>query len=431
MMAVGRLPTRRWVGKRALGETVLVNAGVLLLGAVTGVVTARILGPDGRGVYSLAVAVAALASIGLGLGLQQALAFTVASDPTRAERAAFLSAAVAIGGGVLGLVVGVPLVNELVSDSFTANAICIGLVSLPFGLFAGNVTGIFQGLRLGRPFNVMRLVTPFAFAVLLLTAIGLPGSITARSAVLFWVLSQAVAALLAVWLLRRDHIGVKRASRRFITATLRYGLVVNVDTLAWQVNRYAGLLVLGVTGTITQVGLFSVGLGYAAPVGILALAIAIHTLPDISAAANTARAEIAVKRMWTAILTTIPLAILAIAAAPFLIPFAYGAEFRRGVGAAQILIIAQAGLGVAQVMAEISRGLGRPGLPAVASLVGALGAMGAIPLLLPRYGIEGIALGTVVAYALMLAILIFGLRRYLEDDRKTDMQSALEDPAAS
>jgi O-antigen/teichoic acid export membrane protein len=427
-MATGRRPSRRWMGKRAFGETALVNAGVLLLGAVTGIVTARVLGAEGRGVYSLAVAVAAMATIGVGLGLQQALAFTVASDPTRAERAVFLSVAVAIGGGMAGLVVGVPLVHELVSDSNTATAISIGLVSLPLSLFGGNVIGVFQGLRLGRPFNALRLITPFAFALLLLAAIGLPGAISPGTAVMLWVLSQGSAVFLAVWLLRRDHIGVKRAPRRFITATICYGLVVNLDTLAWQVNRYAGLLVLGAAGTLTQVGLFSVGLGYGAPVGILALAIAIHTLPDISAAGHAARAEIAVKRIRTAVVTTLPLAILGVIAAPFLIPFAYGADFRRGVGTAQILIIAQAALGVAQVMAEISRGLGRPGLPAVASLAGALGAMGVIPLLLPRYGIEGVAFGTVGAYAIMLIILILGLRRYLEDDREANMQSALEGP---
>jgi O-antigen/teichoic acid export membrane protein len=427
MTADGGRPSRRWSGKRAFGETALANAGVLVLGTVTGIFTARLLGPDGRGIYSLAVAVSALAAIVLGLGLQQALAFTVAGNPGRAGEALFLASAVALVGGIAGLVVGVPLTRVLVPDSETANAICIGLVSLPLSLFAGNVTGIFQGLRLGRPFNALRLVTPFAFAVLLVMAAVVFG-LSAEEVVLLWVISQVAAVLLALRLLRRDRIRLGRATRAFIRSTIRYGLVVNVDSLAWQANRYAGLLVLGVTGTLTQVGLFSVGLGYSAPVAVIAIAIALHTLPDISAAAVTDQAALAASRIRSAAMTTVPLAAAAILVAPFLLPLAFGSDFERAVGAAQILVVAQAVIGMGQVLGEISRGLGRPGLSAVASLTGALGAMAAIPLLLPPYGIEGVAVGTVVAYALMLGILAIGLRQYLSDGGSAGPSPAPEGP---
>jgi O-antigen/teichoic acid export membrane protein len=87
---------------RNIGSTLVTRAVTLVLALLSSVLLARVLGPEGRGIFALVMIVPSLAgTIGL-LGLQQANAVYAGLEPRRRRALAWQSAAVAAGvGGAL------------------------------------------------------------------------------------------------------------------------------------------------------------------------------------------------------------------------------------------------------------------------------------------------------------------------------------------
>src|SRR5205085_7128467 len=113
------------------------------------------------------------------------------------------------------------------------------------------------------------------------------------------------------------------------------------------------------------------------------------------------------------LLTTLPLALAGMVAAPVLVPFAFGHAFSGAVAAAQVLVLGQAILGISHVLSEISRGLERPAVPAVTEGLGAIAAVVALPTVVPHFGLVGAAVATTTIYLAISLIMYFKLREDL------------------
>ena len=384
-----------WVGRRALGETALVNVALLGCGAVTGILTARLLGPEGRGVVALALAVSGLAGVIAGFGLIQAFAYTVAADRSTLREALSLSLAVGLLPGAVVVAVGYPLSALLVHNQSAVSAVRIALIAVPIGVIGGNLTGVLQGLRRARPFNFLRMAVPLAYFILLSIAALSARRLSAVNVVFLYLVACSFATFAGVFILRGSFDLRRKPSRSFTLSTLRYGIVVNAGSLAWAANKQFALFVLPAVTTLAATGIYSVAISYALPVGIAATAIAIHTLPDIAAQTDLyARASLARRRLRTTLFTTAPLAIAAMVAAPALIPIAFGHAFSSAVIPAEVLVVGQAFLGANHVLSEISRGVGKPGLPAVIEGFGAVGTVIVLPLVVPDFGLVGAAVSS-------------------------------------
>jgi enterobacterial common antigen flippase len=402
-----------WFSRRALSETALVNVALLGLGLLTGVLTARLLGPHGRGVLAVALAVSGFASLVVGMGLQQAFAYRIAIRRAETGQAVGLSIWMAVTVGMLTFAIGFVVAGLVIPQEETAEAIQLALVAIPVGLLAGNLTGVLQGLRRGRAFNLLRLAPPAAYGVLLATAAFAPVDLSVLLAIAIYVAANFIAAMIALMCLR-PAVNVKIPPRSFTSKALKYGLVVNLGSLAYSANRYLSLVALAAVATTTQVGWYSVAIGYSTPVGVIAQAIALHTLPDIAAeTTQPSQASLARARIKVAGLMTVPLMLGAVAAAPVLLPFAFGQSFVESVSTAQVLALGQTLLGMGHVLSEISRGLGRPGLPAAAEGTGALATVILLLLIVPEFGILGAAVVSVVVYAMVVGVLYLGLRAQL------------------
>jgi O-antigen/teichoic acid export membrane protein len=401
----------RWLGRRALGETVLTNGALLSVGALTGIVAARALGPAGRGQVAVAISIAAVLWPIAALGLQQAAAYRLAQRGYEAAQAVGLSFVVSLLVGGAMTVVAWALVTVVVHDSATRNAIGVGLLSIPFAILNAVLVGVFQGLRLGRRFNLTRLSTPIVYAVLLVGLVIERQNVTALSVMCIYGAASVAGAVVAVVLLPREARRPKRPSRSFWRAIIRYGMYVNLSSLGYLINRQLPVVLVGAVGSAADAGQYAVGVGYALPVSVVAVALALHTLPDIAAEPD-ARAQQAVarQRVRSGLIGTLPLACGAEIAAPILIPLAFGARFSPAVPVARVLVVGQAALGISFLLSEVSRGLGRPGVPAIAEWTGVFATAAVLPAALLLGGLTGAAAALIGVYGVVIAILLAGTR---------------------
>jgi O-antigen/teichoic acid export membrane protein len=405
------LEPHHWVGPRAVGETAIVNGVLLVLGLATGVLAARLLGPEGRGALAVGTAVAGLATVAVGFGFPQAFTYLVAGTTETAKMAASLALWSGLVAGGLAVIVGWVMVQVVVQDSTVDKVVRIALVAVPGSVIATNMAGVFQGLRLGRRFNATRLTLPSAYFVGTVGVALIAETATPEEFVGAYAVAATLAAVAAYALLSPTLRHLRLPSRSFVASTVRYGAIAGIGGAALVVNNYLAIPILGAFSGLRETGFYAIGLSYAIPVSVVASAIAIHTFPDVAAAASDARSRLIRRRLVVTSVSLVPLAAGAALAAPLLVPAFFGQEFRPAVSPAQILVGAQCVRGLAYVLADIGRGLGHPGVPSFAEVVGMVTTVGLLPLVVPALGISGAAAVVLVANAIVAFVLLIPIGR--------------------
>jgi O-antigen/teichoic acid export membrane protein len=173
------------------------------------------------------------------------------------------------------------------------------------------------------------------------------------------------------------------------------------------------LPVLYATTVAEEVGFYAVGISYAIPVGLITSSIAIHTLSDVAAADRASIAAITRRRLRANAASLGVLGSVWVLAAPLIVPLAFGREFAPAVGAAQLLVIAQAASSITLLQAEVCRALGRPGMASMAEGLGVIGTVALLPVIVPPFGIEGAACAAIAVNVCVTILLRRKLNHYL------------------
>jgi O-antigen/teichoic acid export membrane protein len=391
---------------------VVTNAALLFVGLALSVVSARALGPAGRGALATAITLSSLIALAGSLGLQHALAFFVARDRELASPGVALAVLAGLVVGIPVSLIGLVAVLAVAGGGVIRSSLIIGMLLIVPSLISENVLGVLRGLQLQRRFNIVRLVTPLATLVLYLAWVGL-GRFSAPTAVALQLAAVLLAGFVALTFLS-SYVAWKRPSRTWTRGVLRYGIVVNLGAIAYAANRQFSILTLAVVGTVADVGVYSVAAGYGLPVMIVATAVALHALPEVAALRDhEQRRRSALARIRAAWWATAPAVAVGVALAPIVVPFVFGQAFSESVVTAQILVVGTGLLGISHVLSEICRALGQPALPALAEFAAALVSVTALIPVVPRYGVEGAAVVSVAAYGAVCFALTVLVRRRL------------------
>lgn len=397
------------------------TAAVQLMLLATGVITARLLGVEGRGQVALVAAAAAmLTKLTLGAGTPVAVAQLLASRGTVARDA--------LGGLWLGWAWRALLVG-VVAGGYVAWAVGEVTPRLRWGLAGATcalvllgigavlVAAALQGDRASsRRIAVggVLLQAPFFLLVVVVFALGL--QVDALDVALLQVLG-GVVALLGCWrLLRRPTGAGERVRARELRAVARANYVAGVGSL-----NGIGLdrnLVGALLGT-AALGLYAAAFALANLCTVVGTGVSTILLPRLSALAEDPEAARALRRQWlpaAAGLMVLAVLGLQVVVDP-VITLAFGEEFSPAVEVARWLILADGFLGFRRVQTTVLQAQGRGGdasrieLVLTVVLVGAiLGAAAASSLVL--VGVAMAAVGFLSVVGLQLTI------------RRADRQSA-------
>ncbi|HWQ57019.1 MAG TPA: lipopolysaccharide biosynthesis protein [Bryobacteraceae bacterium] len=377
----------------AWASTFTANVAIMLCGVATGVVTARVLLPEGRGaIAAIMLWPQLLAEVGL-FGIHEALTQRISSGKQAQEQtlstALVLSAGLSAAAALLGYFLAPALLGhdraQLVGLARLYTAIVVPVSGLTLALY-----GFDHGrLQFGR-YNLSRVLMPsaYAMALVILWASGAArlGTILAAS-----VGASIVGLCAAVYFVRR--------SLRFACA---WREVPALLTLAWRFNVTAGLLMVSTQAERIivvrfwdnrAVGLYFVALTVSATAA-KALAHSIHTVmfPNMARQPGAAaqRAYLARGLRYTVLLAgSCTLAL--ILCCSWMVPAVFGREFSAAVNITAVLVLAQFPNTLRQVAIRALRGLGegRPGSIAEA-LAGGVFLLLAGPLSMAA-GLSGIA----------------------------------------
>ena len=373
---------------------------------LTNVILARSLGPEGRGVYAVAVLIPALLGLVLQLGIGQANVYHFSKGLLDADELIGHALSLSLLLGAAGYLAVWGFIELTGSHQFAGIGsayVLISCLALPFTLLVIFLQGLMNGAQRYGQWNSV-LFTQYASPTVVLVIAMLAFHASTMAAVAAWTVSTAVTALVAVYnstSLGRISVRMRWSSLRPL---LRFGLIGYMSSLTSFVNyRFDVLLVNLFTGA-RQVGLYAVGTGLAEIVWYLANAAGIVLAPKVAAANQEQgdRMTEAVCRVVTMLALVAGLALAAVA--PFAVVIFFGEAFAESVWAVWLLLPGIVTFSVARVLSMYLLGRNQLRIDLLASLCGLVVTLALDLLLIPSFGFRGAAVASSIAYTCAMLV---------------------------
>jgi O-antigen/teichoic acid export membrane protein len=394
-------------------STLATNGAILVFGMVSGILSARLLGPQGRG--ELAVILLwpmALATLG-GLGLNQAITFFVAREPERLHAlftvALVLSVAQGLLLGVLGYVL-LPYVLQGKAPDVLYWSRWF-LLSIPLVFLSGNLQNLLQGSMHLDHYNAGRMFSA-AWYALVMAALYLLHRPSLGDIITWLLVGYAGGVALSLVLVRRLLRPRWHWDSSILRPLLSYGVKTQLGGVTYYLNQRLDQLNMSVWLAPEALGYYVVAVALASPLTIIPNAIGIVTLPAAAREAAAAARTVIRRSLRTVLLLGAMGAAVLFLLVPYLLPLLFGEAFRPAIGACRVLAIAMVPLGLSLVLYESLRALNHPLAPAFAEGLGNLVTIALLAVLLPRYSFLGAAYASLGAYtAVFLATAYFAQTR--------------------
>jgi len=388
-------PNRRF--SAVVGQLTGVNVVALAAALVSGPITARTLGPDGRGELAAIVSVLTVAPVLLELGLSHWLRRERARGARRSD---LLNAALppAVGGSLFGVILAVPL-SELLGQGRPVVTLFLmaGLLLMPISVVLHVLVGLVVGESRWKLYSATRIVSS-VLPVVAIVILALAGWLTVASAAAAYLAGTLIAGMLLLPLLRGVNVlSVNREQMRVATA---FGAKSWLSQVAGAANvRLDQVLMAGLVSS-QQLGLYAVAVTVASVAHGLVLAVSTALFPrvaegDAGLAARSCRATIC-------IVGTVAAGLAAVS--PTLVPFVFGADFDAAIPMVRVLLLASIPLAASVVLASALVAVNQPSAAMRAELSALAVTAPALVAFVPGAGGIGAAVISLVAYSVRFAV---------------------------
>lgn len=381
---------------------------------VTNVILARSLGPEGRGIYAVAVLIPALISLFAQLGISPANVYHFSKGLIEADELIGHTVALAF---VLGIVCfGAVAAYVAISGAKTflgigSAYVVVTCVALPFLLLTAFLQGIFNGAQRFGEYNLVLFSQYASTSIALVVAmVVLRGSTMA--AVAAWTLSTIATAALAGG--RVTSLG--RLSMRLRGSTLRrlfrFGLISYMSSLTSFANYRLDVLIVNLFAGVRQVGLYAVATGLAEMVWYLPNAAGIVLAPKVASSDPVEGDRITEMVCRVVVFGALVLSAVLALTAPVVVDVFFGPAFKDSVWAVWLLLPGIVTFSVARVLSMYLLGKNLLKVDLMASVAGMVVTLGLDLLLIPRFGFLGAAAASSVAYTCAMAVDLWWLSRH-------------------
>jgi O-antigen/teichoic acid export membrane protein len=389
--------------------TYVFSALTLVANLVTGIVTARALGPSGRGVFVALSTVGQLAGFLFAMGVAQSLSYYIARRPEDGPRllttwtamlVPLTAVAIAISELLLPTIFGSDQQAIDIGRWFMFSIILVVGLELNYGLLLG-MHDFFV-------YNVLRFVQPALIAATFVV-LWVADELTVESALIAAIVGSAVAMVagLARSVIR---VGVGPLDPRLGATSLWYGVRGQGSTVATNVTARLDVAMLPAFVTNANVGLYSVAANLSLIVHQLSNTFAGLVLP--AAASDPERGRIKViGSLWASLVVAAVLAaVLALFARP-LIGLVYGDSFRDAAEPLLLLLPGVVLFAGSSILAAGVYAAGRPFTATFAQLLGMGVTVVGLFVFLRSGGITAAAIVSTVSYATVFVAMLIAYKR--------------------
>ncbi len=405
----------------------ITDCTILLCTVVTSLLGARALGPAGRGdllVIALWPLVIALLA---ELGLPNAHRYWMAKEPERCSRLFSNSVIYTVIVGTVAIALADLIVPHLVGDRSpqVMTLLRVYQVNIPAALFLNLMRGLLEGTRRFGWAGMARLLS-FVVQGAGFAGLWFVGNLTVATATYTLICAQTASALLATFAVWRQLRPRWQPSWTEFKNSMHYGLRDYPGCVADFTTLRLDQLMLGGMASSAAIGLYVIAVRLSEVTTYVSEALAGALLPEVAGSSGGKQAEYLLSRtlrltIYTNVLVLIPLWF----GAPFILRVLFGAQFVPATSAFRWLLAAAVVWSAGAIVISGLQGFGYPGLSTIARFLSAAVTAPALLILIPRMGIEGAAIASLLGYSVMLVVALvclirrrqLGFWRYLRPHR--------------
>jgi O-antigen/teichoic acid export membrane protein len=392
------------------------NALALLCGVLTSLLSAWALGPAGRGDLLIVMLWPPVCALLATFGLTQAHRYWAAKDPSCVSmlfsNAILFSLVVGLGALALAEVIIPHLVGQRSPE--VMRLVRIYLLNIPAALVQFLMIGLLEGSRRFGWAGTSRLIT-FVVQAASYLVLWLFNHLTVETAAFSAMAGQFAAMFLSLFAVWRQLRPRWQPSWLQWRNAVHYGLRGYPGTVADFATLRMDQLLLGGLASSTAIGLYFVAVRLSEITAVLAGSVADAVMPEVAAAKHSDRADNLLARslrltVYTHLIVLVPLWL----AAPHILRIVYGPSFSAAGGTFRILLVASVVLTAGGIAVSGLNGFGHPGLSTIARVSSAIVTVVALLTLLPRLGIAGAAIASLLGYSVMMIVAFVALMRQRE-----------------
>jgi O-antigen/teichoic acid export membrane protein len=395
------------------GSAVLLTTGVNILltmiGIITGILVARLLGPQGRGELSAIQNIPGFIANVAMLGLPEAIVYFSARKPDYAGH--YLSSAIALALSfspifMIGGYFAMPFLLSAQSDKVITAARYYLLCLVPLSTFLVLPLYVLQGRNDFIAWNRLRLLPTLGWLVVIIIALVL----NCASSVIVAAGYLVILALLffpTVYVVFRRVSGPFLPNKHIVLQMLQYGFPSMISKLPGILNIYFGQMVIAAFLPAQDLGFYAVAMTWGNFPSFFFIALGTSIFPRVASLNNRSQQiNTFVQGIRLAFLLAIGFAISFIILTPWVFHWVFGNKFTPAVPLALIMIVIGAIGGLSLVIEEGLRGLGYPASIIWAKVGGLIVTAVVLFVLLRSLGVLGVVLAQLLAHSVVAAGLI-------------------------
>jgi O-antigen/teichoic acid export membrane protein len=396
--------------KKNIFFTFLTNVLNLGLGLLTGVILARSLGPEGKGIFTIITLIPALFVMLGNFGLSQSSTYFLGQRKyTEEEVFNNLMTWILLSGTTIAVIC-TGIIYFIKTLEYWEYLLVI-IPSIYFLIGSRLLSGFLLGLQKIGDYNRIRLIRSSSHLALYVLFIILMG----------WKLKGALYAWLISCILEFVFNLIKsypknskfrlKINFNWLKESLRYGKSIYFSNLLGFLNYKADRFIIIAFLNPYQLGLYSIASNLAERIWIIADSISTVLFPKVSSLNSEEAADITRKTSSACIGITVALSAIMILTGNWLIITLFGIDFKDSFMPFAILMIGTVPLSAAKVIAAYFAGIGKQHYMFRIAVISALLNIVLNLLLIPRFNIIGASLASAISYSVVTVIAFYWAKK--------------------
>ncbi len=391
---------------------------VLVLGMVSSIVSARLLGPEGKGIFTVAVAIAGLIVQFGNLGIHSANTYYLSKDQSILPRVVGNSVAVVVMVSVISS--GVFLLLKFFPNLSTLHGFTLMLVFayIPIQLYNMYQQNYFIALDKIKKYSIIEMLSGIAYPILLIvTAFFRNWSISANLALVLSILASVLVLGVGAFMLKGELKGKIRIDKTLFRNMLPFGLKSYISCLLSYLVLRADIFMIDFFLSNTENGLYSLAVNLADIVNIIAVSVSMLLFPKLSGMKEEgSKRKFINKTLKYMAIIMLLLVVCATIFSEFAIIWLYGKDYERSIPVFRTLIPGIFFWALSSLLFNFFASENMIGINVKASLAGLFVNIAANIILINKMGIVGVALASTASYIVIFIILYYMLRKMGKGD---------------
>lgn len=408
---------------RDTAYTFVARVLALGVGVATSAIVARYLGPEGRGIYALALLLPSLVVNFVHFGMGSATVYQAARREHPLKRILGGNSLVLLAASGIGLIVGAVVImffRDIFFEGAAKRFLLLALPLIPLDLLLSFFQPVLLGRQLFLAYNAIQFSrTALRLVAMTVLLVWLRGG--TEMAILGSVAVALMSSAVLLTMVRRLAGGFEwTASRSYVREALSYGVKAYPGNVLSFLHLRVDLLLLNRYLDPTSVGFYAVAVALVDQLALISRAAATALFPRVAAGTvDGRRASLTPLVTRTVLLVSASAgAVLCLVAGP-LVHLLYSETYLPVIAPLRILVIGTAAMAGARVLGNDVAGRGKPILNSYTTGIALLANIVLNVILIPRWEIVGAAWASAGTYGLLLFLRAFVYIRVSGDRWRT------------